>query len=361
MTDTPLSCYRDTVAHRTPRRIPFYASFIKSLQESLRRELGLAPGVNLREHFGMLNPVYVGPTPPAGRQPPDFSRYFAGVPRQPGDFINGLGVLETPGGFHHFTHYTSPLRDAAGMADLEAFPYPSAAGFSEAGMKAAVDAAHARGLVAITWVGHMYEDAWQIRGYEPFLMDMYEKPEWCEYILDRVTERNMVMACAAARAGVDYITTGDDVANQRDMMFSVEQWRHFMKPRWARVYAAARAIKPDLGIWYHSDGNIEKIIPELIEIGVTILNPVQPECMDPVEIKRRYGKHLTLDGVIGTQTVMPFGTPADVRKTVRDAMQQLGEDGGLIVSPTHVLEPEVPIRNILAFVDAAREFGEAGR
>ena len=132
-----------------------------------------------------------------------------------------------------------------------------------------------------------------------------------------------------------------------------------MKPRWAKVFAAARAIKPDIQIWYHSDGNIMDIIPELIEIGVTILNPVQPECLDPREVKRRFGSRVVIDGTIGTQTTMPFGTPAEVRRKVRESVETLGGDGGLILSPTHVLEPEVPTANVQAFVDAAKEFGRS--
>lgn len=355
MHSTTLDCFRDTVTHCRPSRTLFYASFTKALKESVCAQLGLRPDAALDEHFGMFRPAGVGMKAPADCRPPDFNRYFASVDRHAGDFINGLGVLETPGGFHHFTQYTSPLRAAASFSDLESFPYPSVEGFTEEGMREAVAEAHARGVPAVTWVGHMYESAWQIRGYEPFLMDMFDRPEWCEYILDRLAERNLIVACAAARAGVDYLRTGDDVANQRDMMFSVEQWRHFIKSRWAKVYAAARAIKPDIQIWYHSDGNIERIIPELIEIGVTILNPVQPECMDPVAIKRKYGRHLTLDGTIGTQTVMPFGSPEDVRAMVQRMKAELGADGGLILSPTHVLEPEVPLKNILAFVESAAQ------
>jgi uroporphyrinogen decarboxylase len=110
-------------------------------------------------------------------------------------------------------------------------------------------------------------------------------------------------------------------------------------------------------IWYHSDGNIAEIIPELIEIGVDILNPVQPECMDLVRLKQDFGDRLVFDGTIGTQSTMPFGTPEDVRTVVRDRIAKLGGDGALILSPTHVLEPEVPIENIRAFFDAAAEAG----
>jgi len=140
-------------------------------------------------------------------------------------------------------------------------------------------------------------------------------------------------------------------------MFSIAHWREFIKVKWAEVYLAAKSIKPDIQIWYHSDGNIIEIIPELIEIGVTILNPLQPECIDLLKVKRTWGRYLVLDGTIGTQATMPFGTPEDVSGCVRKRIEELGQDGALILSPTHVLEPEVPIANINAFIDACREYG----
>ena len=168
-------------------------------------------------------------------------------------------------------------------------------------------------------------------------------------------QRNMLAAVAYARAGVDLIRCGDDVANQKAMMFAPDLWRKMMLSRWKRVWHEIKRIHPDCRIWYHSDGNIEPIIPELIEIGVTILNPVQPECLDPVMLKRKYGKDLVFDGTIGTQTTMPFGTVSDVKNTVRERIDSLGYDGALILSPTHVLEPEVPIENIEAFIETVRE------
>jgi uroporphyrinogen decarboxylase len=240
------------------------------------------------------------------------------------------------------------------MADLESFPYPTVEGCTADHMAAAVEAAHAAGVPALGGIGHMYETAWQIRGYEEFLEDMMLRPEWCEYILDRLMARNLAVARAAAAAKADVLHTGDDVANQNAMMFSPAQWRRFMKSRWAKVYAAAREIHPGIEIWYHSDGNIEAILPELIEIGVTILNPVQPECMDPVSLKKRWGDRLVFDGTIGTQSTMPFGSADDVRRVVAERRRTLGRDGALILAPTHVLEPEVPVENILAFVEAAK-------
>ena len=153
---------------------------------------------------------------------------------------------------------------------------------------------------------------------------------------------------------VDYIMTGDDVASQISLIFGIDQWRKVIKPRWAKAYSAARAIKPDIEIWYHSDGNISEIIPELIAIGVTILNPIQPECLDLVMVKSNYGDKLVLDGTLGTQTTMPFGSVEDVQNVMKENASKLGYDGGLIFSPTHVLEPEVPPENIVAFVETAQ-------
>jgi uroporphyrinogen decarboxylase len=354
---TQLDCFKATVAHQKHEGFLFYAEFTSDLRKHLRQKFGIGEEVNLKEYFGMFNPAVVVPKPPINYIAPDFSRYYTDMEIPLNAKIDAFGVLHIPGSMYHFTQYVSPLRNAAKFADLESFIYPNIDGYIEDHMVDEVKTAHAQGKAATCWVGHMYEDSWQIRGYEDFLMDMLAQPEWCEYILDRVTERNKKVAIAGANAGVDFLFTGDDVANQRALMFSIDHWRRFMKPRWAEVFAAAKAINPDVQIKYHSDGDITSIIPELIEIGVTILNPIQPECLDLNMIKQNYGAKLVFDGSIGTQTTMPFGTPDDVRNVIRERAKTIGYDGALIFSPTHILEPEVPIQNIIAFVETAKEFG----
>ncbi|OGJ85950.1 MAG: hypothetical protein A2268_03490 [Candidatus Raymondbacteria bacterium RifOxyA12_full_50_37] len=352
-----LTCFQATMAHKKHEAFLFYADYTQDLRKRMLERYAVADTRALHMRQGMYTPEGLALRQPEGFTAPDFSTYHAGTAKPPRAFINEIGVLEIPGSMYHFTQFVSPLHNAERFEEIESFPYPSVKDFSDTHLRAEVEAIHGRGHVASAWIGHMYEDSWQIRGYEPFLMDMISQPEWCEFILDKLMEKNIAVATAMARAGVDVIVTGDDVANQNTLMFSLDQWKHFMKGRWAKVYAAVRAIKPDIQIWYHSDGNIETIIPHLIEIGVTILNPVQPECIDPVMVKRKWGDKLVLDGTIGTQTVMPFGTPADVKKNVRDMAEALGQDGALILSPTHTLEPEVPIENIEAFVDACKEYG----
>lgn len=355
---TQLEMFKATVAHNRHEGVLYYANFIKDVENTVREYFGIDNDTSLEEYFGMFRKNMVLMNPPSVYEPYDYSGYYEDVEKPQGSYIDKNGTLHIPGSSYHFTHFISPLRNAEKFEQIEQYHYPSVEGFSEDGMAAEVELIHSRGEVARSRIGHMYEDSWQIRGYEQFLMDMLSNPEWAEFILDRITERNIANSRAAARAGVDLLITGDDVANQRTLMFKVDHWRHFIKSRWAKVYAAAREIKPDIEIWYHSDGNIIDIIDELIEIGVTILNPIQPECMNVDEVKKRFGDRVVLDGTIGTQTTMPFGSADDVRKTISENTAKLNTDGGLIVSPTHVLEPEVPMENIKAFFDTLRELNE---
>jgi uroporphyrinogen decarboxylase len=154
---------------------------------------------------------------------------------------------------------------------------------------------------------------------------------------------------------VDVLRLGDDVGMQRGLMMSQAAWRRWLKPRLAQVIAAARAIKPDTLVFYHSDGDCRPIVPELIEIGVDILNPVQPECMDPAVMKRLYGDRLSFWGTVGTQTTFPFGTPAEMKAVVVERIATVGRGGGLLLAPTHILEPDVPWENIVAFFAAIDE------
>ena len=119
---------------------------------------------------------------------------------------------------------------------------------------------------------------------------------------------------------------------------------------------AAREVKPDLIVFYHSCGYVEPMIPYLIEAGIDVLNPIQPECMDFGEIYQKYGDRLSFHGTIGTQSIMPFGTPEEVKAQVKKNLDIAGKKGGLFVAPTHMIEPEVPWENILAYVEACREY-----
>ena len=331
-------------------RVPRRASYTAGLRETMTKHLGEDPVV----HFDTDEGHGASLRAPDGYTAPDYSVYHPDrKDGEDGFTIDGNGCGHLNHGFHHFTEYISPLKDASSFAEIESYPIVSNEGWLDDRMREARAEAHAQGLSAQIHAAHIYENSWQVRGYEEFLIDLLTQRDWAESILDRFCENHCRTAEAAAKAGYDCISIGDDVANQNDMMFQPSLWREVMKPRWAKVIAGARAHKPDIHFWYHSDGNIEAIVGELIEIGVTILNPVQPECMDPFALRKRYGKRLAFDGCVGTQTTFPFGTADDMRRVIGELTEGLdAKNGGLMLSPTHVLEPEVPPENVVAFFEA---------
>ncbi len=351
---TDLECFLATTEHRRPARILYHAGFTDDLHRRVAEHIGTK---DIAGHYGFYKSVSLSLKRPEGLPPLDFSRYWAGEKLPEGTTFDGHGVAMVPARFFHFWGYISPLRNATSLKDIEDYPMDDVSGWDASHLAGEVAAAHAAGKVAVGWVGHMYETAWQIRGYEQFLLDTIERPAWAECLLERLFQQNMVRAVAFARAGADMLTTGDDVASQKALMFAPDTWRRLIHSRWAKVWRAIKDIRPQARIWYHSDGNIEAIVPELVEAGLDILNPLQPECLDVDAIHKRFGNRLSFDGTIGTQSTMPWGTPDDVRARVKEVITKYGSNGGLIISPTHVLEPEVPLANIDALFAACRDFG----
>ena len=205
--------------------------------------------------------------------------------------------------------------------------------------------------VAVTTI---FETAWALRGYERMLMDFVEDPDRAEAILDIPFRYHLRVAEELTRRGVDMIWTGDDVGMQKGMLVAPETWRRFLKPRMAELFARLKAINPALKIAYHSDGCITPIIPDLIEIGLDVLNPVQPRSMDPSALKREYGKELCFWGSMDEQHTLPFGTVEDVRREVADRLATIGRGGGLIIGPTHHVQLDTPLDNIFALVESVR-------
>ena len=289
----------------------------------------------------------------------EFLRCYPGG-LKPGTNITGWGVAHEPGSSDaskHFTRMRHPLEGDITMDELAAYPFPKLVGGNEEQQREQAAQIKGRGLAAY---GHMsctvWETAWYMRGMEDLLVDMAEGDEKAAFILDAVTDHSEKQAAAFARAGVDLIALGDDIGMQRAPMMGLGMYREYLKPRLARVIRAAREVKPDVLIQYHSCGYAAPFIEDLIEVGVDILNPVQPECMVFAEIHAKYSDRLSFNGTLGTQTTMPFGTPEDVRRVVRENLDIAGACGGLFVCPTHVVEPEVPWENIIAYFAACEEY-----
>ncbi len=198
----------------------------------------------------------------------------------------------------------------------------------------------------------IWETAWALRGLGRMLMDLVENPDLAERILDIPYQYHTVTALRLAEMGVDMIWTGDDMGEQNRMMISPRLWRKYFKPRMAELFRRIKEVNPEIKIAYHSDGNIEPIIPDLIDIGLDVLNPVQPRSMDPAKLKRLYGDRLCFWGGIDEQYTLPFGAPAEVRAEVEERIRTLGAGGGYIAGPTHHVQLDTPMENFWAMVRA---------
>lgn len=347
---------RAALAHRPTDRVPrlLYEEAIgytPRIEQLLREHC--APKMP-RDHFQMdITGVKVRPTSlPRSR----FSSWHAS--EEEAMQADEWGVLWRGSGFHHFTHIQSPLRNVQGFARLQEYPWPDLdQPYRFDGVSEQVAQLHRQGFAVAAFAGSVFEQSWYVRGMEQLMMDMAAEPEIAHYFFERTATFQRHAAVMFARAGVDIIITGDDVAGQNGLLISLETWREFLKPRLAATVRAVKAANPDTFVFYHCDGNIEPAIPELIEIGIDILNPVQPECMEPALIKQRYGDRLSFWGTVSVQRTMPLGTPAEVRAEVRARIRDVGCGGGLILAPAHVLGPETPWENIVAFFEAADDSG----
>jgi uroporphyrinogen decarboxylase len=243
--------------------------------------------------------------------------------------------------------------------DLRAFPFPDPMEPSNhAELDQWVAAIHEDGFAAAGFMQQtLFELAWEMRGMEKLLLDLVTNRPLVDYLLDRITEIRSKMAARYARAGVDLIRLGDDFGTQHSLMMSPQTFREMFKPRLKAIIDAARGENPDVLIFFHSDGSIMPLIGDFIEMGVDVLNPVQPECVDLAVVTREYGDRLSFWGGIGIQRTMPFGTPADVKEAAKRVIHVLGEGGGLVIAPTHALQPDVPWENVVALFEAVDEFG----
>ncbi len=197
----------------------------------------------------------------------------------------------------------------------------------------------------------IFESAWALRGYEQLMMDLAMRPDVAERVLDIPYRYHLTVTQRLAQLGVDMIWLGDDVGGQSSMLMSPAMWRKFFKPRMAQLIASLKAINPQLKIAYHTDGVVYPIISDLIDIGIDVLNPIQPAAMDPVRLDKEYGDRLCFWGSLDIQRTLPFGTPADVRAEVITRLKTIGGNGGLIIGPTHNLQLDTPIENFWAMVN----------
>ena len=249
--------------------------------------------------------------------------------------------------------YLHPLADSVDIADIKT-PDP----LIHRGYKEAINLINKYGkeLVIVGCVDcSIFEAAWFLRGLKQVLIDFYENEEFINTLLDKTMNFTLQAGLKYIETGVDIIRTGDDFGTQKGLLISPQTWKKFFKPRYATLFENFRKKNKNIKIAYHSCGNIIAIIPDLIEIGLDILNPIQPRAMDPAYLKRQFGKNLTFWGGVDEQKILPFGTPEDVEAEVRQRISQLNGNGGYILGPSHNMQYDTSVDNVLAFYKAGKK------
>jgi uroporphyrinogen decarboxylase len=205
-------------------------------------------------------------------------------------------------------------------------------------------------LIAMGW--GLFEQTWRIRGFEQVLMDLATDPEFYEEFIGKITDYFLEFVERCRDIPADAIFFGDDWGDQRGVIMGPERWRKLIKPCWAKIYDAVHA--QNKLVVSHCCGSIADIMPDIIEIGLDVLESVQPEAagMDPFELKRKYGDKITFWGCLGSQSTLQHGTPADIGKHIDWLCAEVGKDGGFILSSAKAIQPGTPVENAAAAVEA---------
>ncbi|MGC9318190.1 MAG: uroporphyrinogen decarboxylase family protein [Armatimonadota bacterium] len=194
-----------------------------------------------------------------------------------------------------------------------------------------------------------FERSWALRGMENILMDFRLHPEFAHELFERLMRMHLDLTDRLAQLPIDAIRFGDDFGAQNGLIMGTPIWREFLKPRLAQMYS--RAHEHGFHVWIHSCGDNSAIIEDLIDIGVDVFNPFQPESQDVYEMKRRVGGRIAFEGGIGTQEQLPRWRPEEIRAEIRRLVREIGRGGGFIISPTKPIMPDVPTENAVACIE----------
>lgn len=328
---------RRALLRQTVDRLPVQTNFTPAM------------GRKLAEFFG------VTPRDLPARLDNHLLRVDLSYPKRPGtdgesalDWWGAGWSTETEGYWH--TH--APL---AQTTDLAAFGWPDPDApdlLAEAEQMMAAD--QGRHFVVPNFGFALFERAWSLRGFDTLLMDMVLETAWVEDLLERITDIQVRLARRYVALGVDGGYFGDDYGAQRAMLFSPEMWRKLIKPRLARMFAVFR--EADLPVILHSDGNIKTILPDLVDIGLSCLNPVQPEVLEHAWLQREFGGHLSFYGGLSTQEVLPRVEPEEVCEATRACVRDLAPNRtGFILGPSHRMQSDIPAENVAAMLEAFPE------
>ena len=350
---------------RVPDRVPVWVTVVADLAARLAEVTGIPDDpldaylTNRISHAALLTAlgndvVGIGSTAPPdhptrerhdGYLEDEWGLIYRRVPHRFGTYLEVVG---------------RPLEGITSARELAGhrLPDPAAPGRFDVARERAARYGQTHALLGIVECT-VFEMAWNLVGLEQFLVDMALGRDYVGPLLDEVADYSIGVGLALADLGAVAILTGDDVGMEIGPMISPRMWRRWLKPRLRRVLEAYRASRPGMVLAYHTCGSVLPFVDELIEVGVQVLNPIQVTArgMDAGLLKRAYGKRLAFCGGVDQRQVLPHGTPADVEQEVRRRIGELGSGGGYLLAPTHDVQADTPVENVLAVFESARRWG----
>jgi len=347
-----------------PDRVPFQFDMCRTLIDHFSGKLGVDPGYvwsyyedlsyrisanQLRTTMGS-DVVVVG-----GGVDPVFS------PQQVAENVttNEFGMHMKPTELY-VEVVKPPLEEVAGVDDIAAyvFPDPHAPGRFEAARREVEHFGKEYFVIGDVEIS-IFELAWHLTGMETYLLGMAGEEPWVEALNDRVEQWSMGLAGELAALGVDAIWFGEDLGTQTSTLISPEMWRRMFRPRYERMIAALREKHPELIIIMHSDGAVAPLLEDFIEMSIDVYNPVQPNVpgSDPRELKDSYGDRLCFFGGIDQQDLLPSGDEKAIREEMARRAQILGDGGGYLMAPAHIVQADVAPQTVEIMCAAAAVSG----
>jgi len=287
--------------------------------------------------------------------------------REPGSpYFNSWGVGSVEGDPGTWFPAIHPLTETHSIADIESYPWPDmndptrVANVRAEAQKLADENKYA--ILATPWLAFPLERAYALQRMDRFMLNLGRHPDFIRALLMKIAELCKTLMGHFLREigdNIDMIKIGDDLGMQNSLLMSPKMYREIVKPIHADYISFIKS-RTKAKLFFHTDGDVFPLIPDFIEIGVDILNPIQTSAgkmSNLEELKKQFGKNIIFCGAIDTHRILPFGTPAEVRAEVKRIIQILGKDGGYMLASVHTILPDVPAENVLAMVDAAVEFG----
>jgi uroporphyrinogen decarboxylase len=336
--------------HKVTDRVPFDIGthfYMPEVVEGLKKEIGAETIEDIYRFLGIdrrhVEAKYTGP-----------EKYD-----EEGRLLNLWGIPYVNG---NYSAAPSPLAHAQSIDEVESYPWPSVDWFDFSHIEKQCGE-YAEYAVSGGFWGPILSRVNMLMGMQNAMIAMYERPEIVKAIAEKIADffyEGNKRFFEAAREKVDVFLTAEDLGTQRSLLISIDMFREFFFDQHKRMIDA---VKPHVKkVMFHSCGSVAKYIPVFIDMGVTILNPVQvaADGMEPADLKQQFGDRICFHGSIDTQYTLPFGSEEDVRREVRDRIRVLGKGGGFVLAPSQDFLPDVPVRNILAMYDEGKKYKPEG-